>query len=431
MSEINRRKFLGTLMAGAGTAAALPMLSSPAFAQDARLRLYWWGNPSRDERTFKVIELFQEKHDGVEVNGETVSWGDYWAKLATQTAGRNMPDIVQMDYRYLDEYVSRGALHSLEPFRGDQLDLSTYEEGPLAGGMVDGELYAINIGSNTQVCMYNTRMFEEAGIDFDPYTWTYDDMKRIATEIAKATPEGTYGSDDNSLHYENFETFGRQSEAPLFADDGSIGTTEDVVAEYWEYWRTMREAGAVPPAEQSASLVNANMNELGLVTQSTAMSYLWSNQIVGVQSLVEDTLGAAMYPHKADGVPGQYIKPSMFLSMSANTEHPEVAAQFISDWVNDPDMTAVLGLERGIPPVPEVREALAPDFTDAEKLSVEYFSNAQAHVGDLPPPPPPAAGEVTDTFQRIGTDVLLGRQSISDGAAEFVAQAKAIRRRAG
>ncbi|WP_404403392.1 hypothetical protein [Pelagibacterium halotolerans] len=34
---------------------------------------------------------------------------DYWAKLATQTAGRNMPDIVQTDCRYLDEYVSRGA----------------------------------------------------------------------------------------------------------------------------------------------------------------------------------------------------------------------------------------------------------------------------------------------------------------------------------
>ncbi len=429
MSEINRRKFLGTLMAGAGTAAAMPMLSGPAFAQDARLRLYWWGNPSRDERTFKVIDLFQEKH-GVTVNGETVSWGDYWAKLATQTAGGNMPDIVQMDYRYLDEYVSRGALHSLEEFRGNQLDLETYEEGPLSGGMVDGELYAINIGSNTQICLYNTRMFEEAGIEFDPYTWTYEDLKQVATEITNATPDGTFGTDDNTLHYVNLEVWGRQHGMPLFAEDGTFGISAEVIAEYWAYWQSMRDAGVVPAAEQTASLVNANMNELGLITQSTAMSYLWSNQVVGAQSLSSDPVGAAMYPHVADGQPGQFIKPSMFLSMSARSENPEMAATFISDWVNDPDMTAVLGLERGIPPVPEVREALAPSFSDPERVSVEYFTEAQNHVGELPPPPPPGAGEVTDTYIRVGTDVLLGRTSIEDGARDYVEQANAILRRA-
>ncbi|MCD7059899.1 ABC transporter substrate-binding protein [Pelagibacterium xiamenense] len=432
MPRMNRRRFVGSLMAGAGAAATLPMFSRSAFAQDAaRLRLYWWGNPSRDERTFTVIDLFEEANPGVQIDGETVSWGDYWTKLATQTAGRNMPDIVQMDYRYLDEYVSRGALHSLEEFRGGALDLSTYEEGPLAGGMVDGELYAINIGSNTQVALFNARIFDEVGIAFDPYGYTLEDLKRIATEITEATGGSTYGTDDNTLAYEAFETFARQSQAPLFAADGSIGTNEEVVGEFWEFWRSMREAGVVPPAEQSASLIGSGMNELGLITQNTAMSYLWSNQIVGAQSLSSDVLGAAMYPQKAGGVPGQYVKPSMFLAMSANTEHPEIAAKFISDWVNDPAMTAVLGLERGIPPVPEVREALSPEFTEAERLSVGYFSEAQKHVGELPPPPPPAAGEVTDAFVRIGTEVLLDRQSISDAAAEFVGQANAIRRRAG
>jgi multiple sugar transport system substrate-binding protein len=160
------------------------------------------------------------------------------------------------------------------------------------------------------------------------------------------------------------------------------------------------------------------------------MSYYWSNQIVGIQSLSQDLIGAAMYPHLAGGAPGQFIKPSMFLSMTRDAGDPELATAYINNWVNGEEATKILGLERGIPLSAAVRESLIPQLNEPELLSIEYFDAIQDHVGPLPPPQPNGAGEVEAAFQRIGSNVILGQTSIEDGAGEFVEMAERIIKRA-
>jgi multiple sugar transport system substrate-binding protein len=408
------------------TASAL----TPALAQEARLRHYWWGNPERDKRTFAVIETFMEHHPGVEVAGETVGWADYWTKLATQTAGGNMADLVQMDYRYLFEYARRGAIRPLDPFIGNTLDVSSFDQSALDGGMVDGQLYALNIGSNTQVSIYNTRLIEEAGEEFDPIGWSYEDLRRVALAVAEKT-DADWGTDDLSLGYVFWEDWAQQAGHPFYAADGTIGGRVSDLADYWRMWAELREAGAAQPADVAISLIGAGMNETGLVTGTTAFSYMWSNQIVGMQALMQDTVGAAMLPAIPDAqVPGQFIKPSMFMSLTRDTENEELATTYMSEWVNDPEITAILGLERGIPASSTVREALTPSFTPAELISVDYFGAVQGHVGPLPPPPPAGAGEVNDALVRWGTEVLLGNMSPDDAAAAYFDEAESILSRA-
>ncbi len=46
--------------------------------------------------------------------------------------------------------------------------------------MVDGKLYALNIGSNSQVIVHNTRVFKEAGVDVDLINWTWMILPRLA-----------------------------------------------------------------------------------------------------------------------------------------------------------------------------------------------------------------------------------------------------------
>ena len=52
---------------------------------------------------------------------ETYAWNDYWQKLATQAAGKNLPDLIQMDYRFIFEYARRQQLAALDEFIGKQL----------------------------------------------------------------------------------------------------------------------------------------------------------------------------------------------------------------------------------------------------------------------------------------------------------------------
>lgn len=429
MGKFNRRHFLQTT---AGV-AALSAFGLPAFAQDKQIRHFWWGNPERDKRTFAVIDLYNGKTPGTVVTGETLGFADYFTKLTTQIAGGNMPDVIQQGYGVLFEYIANGAVVPLDDYVGKSLDISKMDASAIAAGTVDGKFYALSIGANSHMAMYNTRLYEEAGIkvgeNFDPFGWTYDDVKRIGAAIKEAT--GIPGTDDNTADYQNFSDFTAQKGVPMYAEDGTYGVTQEVVEEYWSIWQGIRDAGATPPGPESAGLAGVSeLSQLGVVTGKSATSYLWSNQLVGAQGLMQDALGAAMYPNTPDMVPGSVIQPSQFVCLTRDSVDPEAATAYMSAFVNDPEMTAILGLERGIPSNSDVRATLEPNLSPAEAVSVAFFSGIQGKTAALPPPPPSGSNEVEQTFERLAVSVLLGEKPIPEVAADFLAQATAILARA-
>src|SRR5438876_194912 len=79
-----------------------------------RRRMAWWGGTDRARRTQEALTAYQRANPNIEVATESVGWGDYWTRLATQVAGGNAPDLIQMDYRYIFEYARRRALKPLD-----------------------------------------------------------------------------------------------------------------------------------------------------------------------------------------------------------------------------------------------------------------------------------------------------------------------------
>lgn len=433
MSKFNRRQFLHTSAGFAGSVALFSAFGRPAFAQDTAVRHFWWGNPERDKRTFAVIDIYNGKTPGVVVSGETLGFADYFTKLTTQIAGGNMPDVIQQGYGVLFEYIANGAVVPLDDFVGKSLDISKMDQSAIDAGTVDGKFYALSIGANSHMAVFNTRLFEEAGIKpgetFDPFAYTYDELKEFAAAIKEAT--GVAGTDDNTADYQNFSDFTVQKGANLYNEDGSYGPTQEIVEEYWSTWAAIRDAGGTPPGPESAALAGVSeLSQLGVVTGKSAMSYLWSNQLVGVQGLMQDVLGAAVYPNTPEMIPGSVIQPSQFVCLTRDSGNPEAATAYMSAFVNDLDMTAVLGLERGIPSNSEVRAALEPKLSPAEKVSVDFFDRIQGKTAPLTAPPPSGSAEVEQTFERLAVSVLLGERAIPEVATDFLNQAKAILARA-
>ena len=121
---INRRQFL---IGAGGLAAAASTIGLSACAPGApsgsgggasgggtNLALAWWGNPTRNKNTEAEIQAFQQANPNITLSGQPGEFGSYWDKLATQTAGGQAPDIIQMDMAYIAEYGNRGALLDLE-----------------------------------------------------------------------------------------------------------------------------------------------------------------------------------------------------------------------------------------------------------------------------------------------------------------------------
>lgn len=435
MSRLNRRTFLTGTGAAAGSMLALPALGLPAFAQDKQIRHFWWGNPERDRRTFAVIDIYNSRTPGTVVSGETLGFADYFTKLTTQIAGRNMPDVIQQGYGVLFEYIANGAVVPLDDHVGKSLDISKIDQSAIDAGTVDGKFYALSIGANSHMAIYNTRLYEEAGIkigqgaDFNPYGYTYDDLARVGAAITHAT--GVPGTDDNTANYQNFSDFIAQKGVAMFNEDGTYGVTQEIVEEYWTIWQGIRDAGATPAGPESASLAsNSDLSQLGVVTRKSATSYVWSNQLVGAQGLIQDPLGGAMYPNTPEMIPGSIIQPSQFLCLTRDSVDPEAATAYMSAFVNDLDIAAILGLERGIPSNSDVRAALEPNLSPAEAISVAFFDAIQGKTAALAPPPPAGSNEVEQTFERVAVSILLGDKSITEVATDFLAQASAILARA-
>jgi multiple sugar transport system substrate-binding protein len=86
--------------------------------------------------------------------------------MTTQAAGGNLPDVMQQDYARLEEWVSRGLLMPLDAYVADgTLNFDNVSESALAGGIIDGQLYGVNLGTNSMVIVIDADKLAEAGLE--------------------------------------------------------------------------------------------------------------------------------------------------------------------------------------------------------------------------------------------------------------------------
>ena len=424
--SLDRRQFLmGTtaLLVGAGM--------SPVLAQDTALRLIFWGGQARADRTYGVTDLFTTA-GGPAIEGEFLAWNDYWPKLATQTAGGNAPDIIQMDYRYIVEYAKRNAIAPLDEFVGGVLDLSTFDKDQLDGGKVDGKLYGISLGANSVAMLVNTTAFEEAGATPPTNDWTFDTLMEIGEKFKAANIRGGMKAiADGSYSEPLLQNWLRQRGKDLYTADGKLAFEEADAVEWYTMWNKLRDAGVCVSAEDQA-LDTGPLETTMLVLGKAALLPSNSNQLVAFQTLVQDKLGMVGFPRVAAGVGGgHYRKPSMFFSVGASSANKEASADFLNFFISNPDAAKILGVERGIPCLPSTRDVVAPTLDEQSQVALNFVSNLGDLLGALPPPPPASAGEIDSSLIRtIGQEVGFGAKTPEEGARDLITGATDILSRA-
>ncbi|WIY53109.1 extracellular solute-binding protein [Devosia sp. YIM 151766] len=426
--RLGRRQFL---MGSSALAAAAAFGAGPAWAQGANLRLTFWGGQDRADRTYGVTDLYTSRNGG-SVEGEFLAWNDYWPKLATQTAGGNAPDLIQMDYRFIVEYAKRNAIAPLDEFVGNVLKLDDFDEDQLEGGKVDGQLYGISLGANTVATLVNTAAFEEAGIEAPTNDWIYDDIMEKGEAFAAANIRGGMKMmNDSSGTEPMLDNWLRQKGLALYTAEGTLGFDADAMVEWFTMWNKFRDAGVIISPDEQAIDTGA-LETTPLVRGKSAMMPSNSNQLVGYQAIVPDRLDMVGYPRLAPGVGGgHYRKPSMFFSVAGSSADKEATAALLSFFVNDPDAGKILGVERGVPCSAAVRDVVSPTLDEQNQIALNFVANLGDLLGPLPPPPPAAAGEIDISLLRtLSQEVAFGARTPEDAGAYFVAEATAILERA-
>lgn len=128
----------------------------------------------------------------------------------------------------------------------------------------------------------------------------------------------------------------------------------------------------------------------------------------------------------------QYMKPSQFLSVTADSKYPDQAALFVSEFTNNIDMNKELKAERGVPIAGKVREALAADMEEGsiDKQVFDYVGRMSEIANVIWKPEPQALGTIDNLRKNMLVSILNGSdpdQAFEDfytlALDEFAAQA--------
>ncbi|GHO46221.1 ABC transporter substrate-binding protein [Ktedonospora formicarum] len=430
MSRIYSRRQavqLGVSSLAGLTVLGLTSCGSPtAKSGTTKLQLYFWGSASRDKLTKKAISLFQGQHSNITINSHFTGFDAYWDKLNTQVAGGTMPDLFQMDMRYVAQYVKQGLLLDLtSSIDSKAINLSDFDQTLLESSKASGKVYGIPMGGNYHSWIYDTEMLKDAGGTPPTDDLDWNGFSDYMTKLSKQLKKGVSASNDASGEIATFEVWLRQHGKELYTNDGQVNFTADDVAEWFSFWDKMRKAGAcVPPDVQASLSGTSGAANSTLIHGKAIFNVTHSNLFDSYQTLTKHAL--ELYPIPKGSQPGSYLKPSMLISISSKTKYTDDSAKFIDFITNDPKGVQALGLDRGVPGGTKARESLTSQLTTSQKIVMTFFDRmAQgSRVKGKQVLDPPGAGDVQTALTRDSQAVSFGKTSISAGAKSFLSDAQ-------
>lgn len=385
------------------------------------LRYTWWGNPDRAERTEQAVALFEKRHPDIQVRTSFSGYDAYKQKLAVQATGGDAPDVMQLDYRQIDQYASGGVLLDLAKQKS-VLRTAEIDPGLLATGRVDDTQYAIPQGRGTETVVYDVRTWKASGVPLPRQGWTWSQWAATVREVAEKA--GKPGATDPGQSEDAFEVWLRGQGKSLYTEAGGLGFTADDLTKWWTFTDQLRREGAVSPAEQTTQL-DGSVENTPLGRGKAVSDFNWDAPSSGYLALIPTGTALAPMPSGADGTPGQYFKPSMFLGVSAHTGHAKEAARLVDFLLNDQDAAKILGATRGIPVNETIRERTAPLLKDFDKTVADYQASLEGKLKDPPQAPPSGDNALQSTFQRDYDQVSYERMSPREAAENYITEAKA------
>jgi multiple sugar transport system substrate-binding protein len=391
---------------------------------EVTIRFSWWGNDERARITNQAVDAFEAANPGITVETESVDFNAYFDRLATSVAAGDEPDVITMGGAYPREYADRNVLLDLAEV-SEHLDLSVLDERAMGGGNFEGIQYAVPTGVNTYGLIANPAIFEAAGVPLpDDNTWSWDDFARIATQIAAAGPEGTYGVEDPTSP-DILDLYANQLTGEgLYTAEGTIALQARTAQQWWEMTSRLMADGATPPASTTAELAGQPAPEQSLMGQGkAAMLFGWSNQL----SAYREASGADLIMLRAPGEttaegPGMWLQASQLYTISRRSEHPDAAARLIDFLVSDPQAADAIKSDRGIPANPDMRAHLEGSLGASEKVEFAFVDRMSDLVDGHFVIGPTGATETELILTRLNDAVLFGQASPADAAQQLVTE---------
>ncbi len=403
---------------GSGSDSGESSSESSSSSGSSDLVMAWWGNQVRNEKTQEALDKYKELND-VTVEGQFYQWNDYWSKMATAAAGNSMPDLIQMDYSYIDQYVENGQLLDLTPYiESGALDVSNIPDNVLQMGVVGDGNYGIAAGVSGNCLFYNKTVTDEAGVTIKD-NMTYDEFVEIAKTVTEKT--GYRAKLIQDVNY--MGEWARAEGIPIVEAKMPVDSADAYVPFFQMVADGIEEGWHLTPENIDATGIETDP----LVYGSSPETMAWcsingtSNQLTALQSAAPEGADIAITTiPTSDPTTSNYLKPALYFSISADTEDPDAAVALLDYLINSEDANAILLGERGVPASTAVTDYIYDLVSETEQESFAYVTDViTPNCSPINPPDPSGMSELNDTLKKAVEKVSYGESTPEEAAQEY------------
>lgn len=419
MGNLDRRAFLAA--AGLGTLGATGLLSAcgTGGGSGTTIRYAWWGNNVRQQRYTEALEEFQRNNPEITVQPEFAEYTAFQERMTTQMAARDVPEIFWIASPQVMTYEKNGLYRSLSDI--PTLDLSDFSDADIESFSLNGEFVSMPHGVFVPVVRYNETFLEEDGIELPGEDWTWDDLSEFLIDYSAENSAGRRAASYNPDQDMAFEAWLRQRGQDLWTAEGTMGFDSEALAEWFEWWRVLMDAGALLTLSEQEGM----QPDWAAVGGDILLNFGSSNHIID---------DAAMYPENrfrlrsapvasdaADGHKFLYY-PRLAVYQGIDDADVEAAGRLIDFNVNNADFLRTVGLTMGAPPNPRLLTE-AYDFASDDEIEMLAVVEADREFDQRPRhEAPPGTNTWREALSRVSEGVALGETGVSEAADALIAE---------
>jgi multiple sugar transport system substrate-binding protein len=342
-------------LALAGLTASSALFATSALAAEAVEIEYWqYFFDARVAAMEQLIEGFEAENPDITVKMTHFPYADYRTKVAAAIPAGEGPDVVQLFYGWLNDYIAADLIQPLpvDTFAPSEIDREFF---PMVQAMKkDGAYYALPTAVRSLALFYNQRLFDEAGIEAPPSN--LDELVEVAQKLTKRDGAGnitqvgiTTGMTAQDHHWFREVLVRQFGGAPYDEDYKVVGYNTEAGAAALKFYTDLEKtygvtaSGFMDEPQAAFKAGRAGMHIDG------------SFRIGSLKSIRGLKWGVAELPAAVDGTQSNYSSYWVnAVTSKAEGEKYEAALKFMSYITSDAAMQIWLNVVGELPAKPSV-----------------------------------------------------------------------------
>ncbi len=351
-------------------------LTLTAAASGDPVTLRWLMQVGSEEEAKQWKELADDvttAFPNIKVDLATTDWNGYWAKLPTEIAGGNSPDILYMQVMRAKSFLKDGFYPIDEFIAADtNVNMDDFYQGVVDGLSEEGKVYCLPYDFGPYITFFNMDLFEKHGVAYPDDNMDYATYAKICEDLSK---DGDYGA-ALSANIDRSNSYIWGEGVKYFTDDGKFVVNDPKAAFALQRQADLIKNGFAP---QQTDTGNFNWDREQFYSGTVGMMLDGPWNMTNIKTKGNFKIGVTLVPSGSAGRVSP-IAGSGF-GVSKDSKHKQEAYYAVTSLTSKESLTKLATWGRALPSRASVREVYYEKHADVPGLKDAVERSCDPSIG--------------------------------------------------